>query len=138
MTLLVALSVVDDTLTAHSKSGNAPEDQRPENLYANLGEVVTISGMPASKEYIKALQLKRLEQVRPKVKLPKPVNSDHSNLSYLFKELEVAKGPVIDSIAPLAISISTLDDSIPSLASTILCLSDSDNSWEFMRILIKW
>jgi len=65
--------------------------------------------MPASKQYIKALQLKRLEQVRPKVKLPKPVNSDHSNLSYLFKELEVAKGPVIDSIAPLAISISTLD-----------------------------
>ena len=66
--------------------------------------------MPASKQYIKALQLKRLEQVRPKVKLPKPVNSDHSNLSYLFKELEVAKGQVIDSIAPLAISISTLDD----------------------------
>ena len=66
--------------------------------------------MPASKEYIKALQLKRLEQVRPKVKLPKPVSSDNSNLSYLFKELEVAKGLVADSIAPLAISISTLDD----------------------------
>ena len=26
--------------------------------------------MPASKEYIKALQIKRLEQSRPKVKLP--------------------------------------------------------------------
>ena len=66
--------------------------------------------MPASKEYIKALQIKRLEQIRPKVKLPEPVSSDHSNLSYLFKELEIAKGPVVDSIAPLAISISTLDD----------------------------
>jgi hypothetical protein len=26
--------------------------------------------MPASKEYVKALQIKRLERVRPKVKLP--------------------------------------------------------------------
>ncbi len=26
-----------ETFTAHSKSGNSPEDQTPENLYANFG-----------------------------------------------------------------------------------------------------
>jgi hypothetical protein len=35
--------------------------------------------MPASKEYIKALQIKRLEQSRPKVKLPKPA-------AYLYQQ----------------------------------------------------
>ena len=66
--------------------------------------------MPASKEYIKALQIKRLEQSRPKVKLPKPATPEATNLSYLFKDLEIAKSSTADVITPLAVTTTTLDD----------------------------
>ena len=66
--------------------------------------------MPASKEYIKALQIKRLEQSRPKVKLPKPATPEATNLSYLFKNLEIAKSSTADVITPLAVTTTTLDD----------------------------
>ena len=66
--------------------------------------------MPASKEYIKALQIKRLEQGRPKVKLPEPATPEATNLSYLFKNLEIAKSSTADVITPLAVTTTTLDD----------------------------
>jgi hypothetical protein len=66
--------------------------------------------MPASKEYIKALQIKRLEQSRPKVKLPKSAAPEVTNLSYLFKNLEIAKSSTEVVITPLAVTTTTLDD----------------------------
>ncbi len=84
--------------------------------------------MPASKEYVKALQIKRLERVRPKVKLPPVPATDASNISYIFNHIKVAKSRIASTNAPLSVAIATLDDGRISLADAIKFFSWDDST----------
>jgi len=124
-----------ETLSAHHRSGSSPENEatniqpiEAEKSYAEIGEVVTISAMPASKEYVKALQIKRSERVRPKVKLPLVPATDASNISYIFDHIKVAKSRIASSNAPLSVAIATLDDGRISFADAIKFFSWDDST----------
>ena len=84
--------------------------------------------MPASKEYVKALQIKRLERVRPKVKLPLVPATDASNISYIFDHIKVAKSRIASTNALLSITIVTLDDGRISFADAIKFFSWDDST----------
>jgi hypothetical protein len=79
--------------------------------------------MPASKEYIKALQIKRLERIRPKLKLPPAPEPVASNVSYLFDQLKIAKSDLPKATPPLLVAVATLDDGRISLVDAARLLN---------------
>jgi hypothetical protein len=79
--------------------------------------------MPASKEYIKALQIKRLERIRPKLKLPAVPEPVASNVSYLFDQLKIAKSDLPKATPPLSVAVATLDDGRISLIDAVRFLN---------------
>ncbi len=84
--------------------------------------------MPASKNYIKVLEKKRLEAMRPKVRLPKAEQVQGPEATHLFEEFSTFKFSKKKSPLVLSASISSLDDGRISLSEALASLGWSEQS----------
>ncbi len=84
--------------------------------------------MPASKNYIKVLEKKRLEAMRPKVRLPKAEQVQGPEATHLFDEYSNIEITEKRGLEVLSASISSLDDGRISLSDALASLGWSEQS----------
>ncbi len=84
--------------------------------------------MPASKNYIKVLEKKRLEAMRQRVRLPKAEQAQGPKATHLFEESSTLNFSKEKNPQVLSASISSLDDGRISLSEALASLGWSEQS----------
>jgi hypothetical protein len=84
--------------------------------------------VPASKNYIKVLEKKRLEAMRPHVRLPNAKQVQGPKATHLFEEFSTVDFSRKKNPTVLSASISSLDDGRISLSEALASLDWSEQS----------